>query len=143
MIRLKDTLLLLARQQVDFVIVGGIAATLHGSVHQTFGLDICFCGAPPNLPFIWDSATLRNDLNFTLHTALGDLDLLGEVAGIGDFPAVKAKSKTLELFGHRFSVLTLSGLIVAKRAAGRAQDLRIIPELEALLEATEGGPPEG
>ena len=164
MIQLKDTLLLLARQQVDFVIIGGIAATLHGSVHQTFDLDVCYSrdlsnldrlvaalsphhptlrGAPPNLPFIWDSATLRNGLNFTLHTALGDLDLFGEVAGIGDFSAVKAKSKTLELFGHRFSVLTLSGLIVAKRAAGRAQDLRIIPELEALLEATEGGASEG
>ena len=49
MIRLKDTLLVLARHRVGFVIVGGIAATLHGSVHQTFDLDICYSRDLANL----------------------------------------------------------------------------------------------
>ena len=40
-------------------------------------------GAPPGLPFRWDDRTLKAGLNFTLTTTLGDLDLLGEVAGGG------------------------------------------------------------
>src|SRR6266571_3663750 len=110
MIKLKETLLLLARSELDFVIVGGVAATLHGSAFQTFDLDICYGrdaqnlerlarvlapfhpglrGAPSGIPFIWDGHTLRNGLNFTLSTDLGDIDLLGEIAGIGGFREVK------------------------------------------------------
>ena len=158
MIKLKETLLLLARSEVDFVIVGGVAATLHGSAFQTFDLDICYGrdgqnldrlvgalapfhpalrGAPSGIPFIWDRNTLRNGLNFTLSTDLGDIDLLGEITGIGGFHDVKAKSRNVEMYGFRFAILTLSGLIEAKRAAGRVKDLSILPELEALLEATE------
>ena len=42
-------------------------------------------GAPPGLPFKFDEPTLRNGLNFTLTTALGPLDLLGEVVGGGGY----------------------------------------------------------
>ena len=158
MIKLKETLLLLARSEVDFVIVGGVAATLHGSAFQTFDLDICYSrdqpnlerlaaalapyhpglrGAPPGLPFAWDPRTLRSGLNFTLATDLGDLDLLGEIAGIGAYPEVRTKSRALEMYGLNLSILSLSGLIAAKRAAGREKDLLALPELEALLEAGE------
>jgi hypothetical protein len=94
-------------------------------------------GAPSGIPFIWDRNTLRNGLNFTLSTELGDIDLLGEIAGIGSFHEVKVKSRNVEMYGFPFAILTLNGLIEAKRAAGRDKDLRILPELEALLEATE------
>jgi hypothetical protein len=40
-------------------------------------------GAPPGLPFQWDTATLARGLNFTLTTSLGDIDLLGEITGGG------------------------------------------------------------
>jgi hypothetical protein len=40
----------------------------------------------------------------------------------------------MEIFGMRCRVLTLEGLIKSKRAVGRAKDLRLLPELEALLE---------
>lgn len=158
MIKLKETLLLLARNNVDFVIVGGVAATLHGSSFQTFDLDLCYGrtpenlerlatalapshpklrGAPSGIPFNWDRRTLHNGLNFTLNTELGDIDLLGEISGIGGYPEVKAKSRSLQLYGSTFHILSLRGLIEAKRAAGREKDLRILPELEALLEAAE------
>jgi hypothetical protein len=41
------------------------------------------------------------------------------------------------MYGFLFAILTISGLIDAKRAAGRSKDLRALPELEALLEAAE------
>ena len=44
---------------------------------------------------------------------------------------------SVELFGHDFDVLTLEALIASKRAAGHPKDLLVLPELEALREATE------
>lgn len=69
---------------------------------------------------------------------MGDVDLIGEVAGVGDYPAVAATSMPVELFGKEYAVLTLDALIASKRAAGRPKDLQALPELEALREAAEG-----
>ena len=81
-----------------------------------------------------DAETLKAGLNFTLSTDLGDIDLLGEVAGLGMYQAVEENSEEVAVFGIRCRALTLEGLIKAKRASGRPKDLRILPELEALLE---------
>jgi len=59
------------------------------------------------------------------------LDLIGKVRGLGYFPEVVEGSVIFELFGHKFPVLDLPKLIIAKRTAGRAKDLISIPELEA------------
>jgi hypothetical protein len=154
----ERALSVLAAAKVRFVIVGGLAVTIYGSSYVTFDLDFCYSrdpenlsrlvqalrtysprlrGAPPGLPFRFDEATLKHGLNFTLVTDLGHLDLLGEVAGIGSYAAALAASQPAELFGMTFDVLTLEALIVSKRTAGRPKDLLVLPELEALLEATE------
>jgi hypothetical protein len=73
-------------------------------------------------------------MNFTLTTEVGDLDLLGEVTGMGGYEQVATFSEEMEIFGMTCKVLTLEGLIKARRAVGRAKDLRVLPELEALLE---------
>src|SRR5262249_3298061 len=91
-------------------------------------------GAPENLPFRFDLQTIRAGLNFTLATDLGSLDFLGEVAGLGTFQVVKNASDRMNIFGLEFSVLSLTGLIRAKRAAGREKDLAALKELEGLLE---------
>ena len=91
-------------------------------------------GAPIDLPFRLDAESLNSGLNFTLTTDLGDLDILGEVTGLGGFARVLTFSEELEIFGMRCTVLTLEGLITSKRAVSRAKDLRLLPELEALLE---------
>jgi len=140
---------------VAFVIIGGAAAVLQGSAYITNDLDICYSrerdnlkklaaalaplhpllrGAPRDVPFLLDAQPLRSGLNFTLQTDLGDLDLLGEVSGLGQYSAVVSFSEEVEIFGMRCRALTLEGLIKAKQAAGRPKDLRILPELEALLE---------
>jgi hypothetical protein len=146
---------LLGNSGVEFVIVGGIAGSVHGSTQATFDLDICYSrdsdnlarlanslspfhpqlrGAPAGLPFIWDAETLQRGLNFTLQTDLGDLDLLGELSGVGSYEQVRSASVIVTLFGFECAVLSLDGLIAAKRAAGRAKDKIILPELEALRE---------
>ena len=158
MIDLEKALPLLAANDVLYVIVGGVAATAHGSSFLTTDLDICYArdsenlvrlaaclapcrprlrGAPPDLPFLWDSETLQRGLNFTLQTDLGDLDLLGEVAGVGNYSRVFEASVAMTLYGISCHVLSLQALITAKRTAGRARDLQVLPELEAIREAQE------
>ena len=74
----------------------------------------------------------RKALNFTLTTNLGDLDFLGEVTGLGSYKEVKAAADTQIIDGIPVLVLSLSGLIKTKKAAGRARDLYVLPELEGL-----------
>jgi hypothetical protein len=154
----EKALLALASAGVRLVIVGGVAVTIHGSSYVTFDLDFCYArdpenlsrlaralgshsprlrGAPEGLPFRLDERTLKAGVNFTLATDLGDIDLLGEVAGVGDYAAALAESEEVELFGATFRVLNLDALIASKRAAGRPKDLMVLPELEALREANE------
>ncbi|MDQ3668239.1 MAG: hypothetical protein M3410_17030 [Acidobacteriota bacterium] len=140
---------------VECVIVGGVAATLHGSEIPTTDLDVCYARNPPNLerlanalqsvharlrnaprdiPFILDAETLRRGLNFTFTTDIGSLDLLGEVRGLGYHEDVLPGSVIFELFGYPFVVLEIKKLIVAKRTAGRPKDMVALPELEAIQE---------
>jgi hypothetical protein len=154
-IKIESAIETLAQNNVEFVIVGGIAITAHGSAYITKDLDFCYSrnkgnlknivsalapfnprprGFPENLPYIFDEATLQNATNFTFETELGDIDLLGEVAGIGAFNEVKDFSNLMELFSLEVRVLSIEGLILAKRAAGRPKDLLVLPELEAMQE---------
>ena len=144
---------LLLDNKVEFVVIGGLAMSLHGSAYVTMDLDLCYRrtpgnlaalaaalapihpylrGVPPGLPFRLDVPTLQAGLNFTLTTDHGDLDLLGEVSGVGSFDAVLAQSDDQSAFGMTFRVLSLDGLIAAKRAAGRVKDRNHLLELEAL-----------
>jgi hypothetical protein len=143
----------LVRSDVEFIIVGGVAATVHGSVRLTLDLDVVYARstanldrlsgalaplAPylrdvaPGLPFSLSADTLRAGLNFTLTTSAGSLDLFGEIAGGGTYEALLQHSIEIELFGLRCRCLDLPTLIAAKRAAGRPRDLDAIAELEVL-----------
>lgn len=64
-----------------------------------------------------DEKSIQSGLNFNLATDAGDIDILGEVQGLGDFAAVHAFSSTLELYGLQVNVLSLEGLERAKRSA--------------------------
>ncbi len=143
---------------VDFVVIGGLSATFHGSARVTYDLDICYSrasenvrrltaalapfhprprGFPAGLPFVWDERTLRNVTVLTLQTDVGAIDLLAEVAGLGAFDQVKDRSIMVEAFERHIATLDLPGLIQAKRAAGREKDISTLAELESLLEADE------
>ncbi len=144
---------LLARSGVRFILVGGVAATAHGSARSTQDVDVVYArdrenlqrvvdalgpyrpylrGAPPGLPFQWDARTLERGLNFTLTTTLGDVDLLGEITGGGSYEQLVGDTIELELFGGSVRCLRLEKLIEVKRAAGRPKDFEAIAELELL-----------
>lgn len=146
---------LFVENEIEFIIVGGAAATAHGSARLTLDLDIVYSrtpenlnqiitalkplepylrGAPPGLPFEWSFDTIQNGLNFTLTTSLGALDLLGEVVGGGDYEQLKPHTIKIEVGGAECLCLSLERLIEVKRAAGRPKDLEAIAELEQILE---------
>jgi hypothetical protein len=156
MIEIEPILRSLTELEVEFVIIGEIATFLHGWNAISLKFEICysrsnenlkklvtvlsqfsprFRGFSENLPFIFDISTLRNGTNFTFTTKIGDIDLLGEVAGVGNYEDVFKNSEIKELFGLPIRVLSIDGLIKAKTAAGRTKDLLVLPELEALREA--------
>ena len=138
---------------VDSIVVGGLAATIHGSARLTQDVDFVYSrdprniehlalallphapylrGVPEGLPFEWSPATIAGGLNFTLTTAIGDIDLLGEITGGGDYQALLPHTIEVEIFGHRCRCLDLPALIRAKRASGRPKDLEALAELEAI-----------
>jgi hypothetical protein len=148
----------LVDEEVQFVIIGGWSAILHGSRSSAEDFDICYSrspqnlqslaralapfkprvrGAPEDLPFVWNEETLRNGGVFALTTAQGDIDLHPEISGVGWFDQAKEHSILVNAFDRSVWTLDLRTLIQAKRAAGREKDLRVLPELESLLEAQE------
>ncbi len=160
MIDFAGTLRILTDAGVQFIIVGGAAATAHGSARLTQDLDVVYRrdvenlrriadalrpnepylrGVQPGLPFVLDQETLQRGLNFTLVSKLGDLDLLGEIVGGGGFDDLIEHSIEIELFGVRCHCLGLRKLIEVKRAAGRPKDLEALAELEELLERRAEG----
>jgi predicted nucleotidyltransferase len=151
----KRLLRALADLGVDFVLVGGVAATVHGSARLTLDIDVVYRrsrenierlvralmpyhpylrGAPPGLPFRWEAATVERGLNFTLTTDIGDLDLLGEIVGGGTYETLLPHTIAIQVFGVECRCLDLPALIRVKRAAGRPKDLEAVAELEAILE---------
>ena len=57
------------------------------------------------------------------------------VRGLGSSSEIWEQSVTAKLCGRSVGTLSLPDLIKAKRATGRVKDLRVLPELESILEA--------
>ncbi len=156
MVDFRGVIAALVDSQVDFILVGGAAATAHGAARLTQDIDIVYSraadniarlvqafhdhqpylrGAPPGLPFRWDARTFSNTLNLTLTTNLGDVDLLGEITGGGRYEDLLGDTIEIELYEKRCLCLGLKRLIEVKQAAGRPKDFEAIAELQALAEA--------
>jgi len=152
---LKELLLRLNKQGCRFVVVGGFGALSHGSSLVTRDVDVACDLSPENLlkvwqaleglapihrmtpdrlPFTRDQTERRDWKNLYLATDLGQLDLLGEVKGIGGFEQCLAHSEPVPISGIEIRVLTLDAMITSKRAMGRPRDLHAALELEVIRE---------
>lgn len=147
----------LAKHQVEYVLIGGLAAVLHGSTAMTNDADILPAKNAANLEHL--SSALRDlqarlrveedprGVAFDPHPALiasmamlnmttrcGDVDLTFAPAGLDGFAAVLAHSVTYELDGHIVRVAALADIIRSKEAADRPKDHATLPILRALQE---------
>jgi hypothetical protein len=150
----------LARHEVRFVVIGGIAGSLQGSTTITNDFDICYARDQENLErlaaalkelraslrgvrepvaFRLDARTLKAGLNFTFDTEFGPFDCLGAAAGDFDYEQLKSNADGMDLVGTKVPVASLDDLIRMKRAAGRNKDLIEIENLSALREVRDKG----
>jgi hypothetical protein len=140
---------------VEFVLIGGLAAQVHGSPSLTGDVDICFAldkdnlerlatalhalgsirrEMPPGVRAPLDDRALRAGDVFTLTTRFGDLDLLAHPDPGLDFETLVGRSIRAEILGVEVRVAGLDDLMAMKRAAGRPKDRIELEILGALRE---------
>jgi hypothetical protein len=152
----------LVERDVDFVVIGGIAARLRGAPLLTQDVDITPATDRPNLerlasaleelearlrtapqpdgvPFPFDPALLEIAKVWTLATRFGDLDLVVSPAGTNGYTDVVRDADELRVATDPeliVKVASLVDVIRSKEAAGREKDRATLPMLRRTLEET-------
>ncbi len=150
---LDQILARLVENELEFVLIGGYAAVLHGSPIPTLDVDVCLKFSkenlnrlaaafgdlhpkhritPQKLPLEITDRSWIDWKNIYLQTDLGILDCLGLVKGIGGYEEVLADSKVVDLPVGKCRVITLDALIRAKEAVGRPNDLKTVTHLKLI-----------
>jgi predicted nucleotidyltransferase len=145
----------LRHHRVDFVIVGGVCAVLHGAPLATFDLDVVHSREPNNLarliaalkeleahyriPGRRDKKPGPSHLASAgpqlLVTRFGPLDLLGTIGEGSDYDQLLDETAELEIGGGlKVRVLSLERLVKAKEETGQEKDRAVLPILRRLLE---------
>ena len=155
---LKALLKTLLEHEIDFVLIGGFAAVVHGSTLVTQDLDICAAltgeqvsklrdalknlhplhrmNPSVQLSFLEHPKDLKGLNNIYLKTDLGVLDILSEAQPAGDFQAIKNRSIEISLYGYKCRVISIEDLIRVKEAMKRPKDLQAVQELRAIQKKT-------
>jgi hypothetical protein len=152
----------LERHSVRYLLVGGLAATLHGSPLRTGDADICPAkdrenlerlatalrdldarvrapDAPDGLPFDCDARLLASVTVLNLTTRFGDLDICVAPAGTSGYDELERSVVTYDLDGQLVQVASLEDVIRSKEAANREKDRAALPTLRLLLERIRRG----
>ncbi len=147
----------LARHRVEYVLIGGLAATLHGSNLRTGDADICPAreqdnldrlaaalsdigarirtpDAPEGLPFACHGEFLARIQILNLTTRFGDFDISFQPSGTSGYKDLRQGLEEYDLDGLVVPVASLEDVIRSKEAAGRAKDLEQLPTLRFLLQ---------
>ena len=152
----------LARYSVDYVVVGGIGAVLHGSPMSTDDIDIVPALKKGNLDFLaaalnemnarilsqeapdsikvdWTAGDLQRwivDFRFlNLMTDYGRLDLIHRPSGTSGYQELARNAENLVLADAEIRVAALEDIIRSKQAVARDRDLEQLPTLRLLLES--------
>lgn len=150
---LEKLLKILIVSPLDFVVIGGFAAVLHGCDQSTRDVDICLVLSPENvqnlrailaplhpkirtskekLSFLEHPHQLNNLTNLHLETDFGILDLVSHVQAVGDYYDVLKNAKTIQLYGHECHLIDIDDLIRCKKSLAGHRDLAVAEELEAI-----------
>jgi hypothetical protein len=151
----------LRENEVEYFVIGGVAAALHGSPVATYDLDICAPMSeenltrilrvirdvhprhrmrPDKLPVTDDVSHLRGVKNLYLDTDLGTIDIMNEVPGVGLYAQVVSRTDGFIIAGVECRVLNLDTLILSKALAGRDKDIYGVRHLKAIQEAQQKQP---
>ena len=161
-----DLFRLLDRHKVRYVVVGGLAGTVHGAARVTFDIDLVPEWTDDNLERLAaalreagaalhrrgdeepvelaiDAATLRGFEVSTWRTRLGDVDLItgtptARRGTLAGYEALAKRAHAREVFGVTILVADLDDVIESKQALAREVDLVALPELYRLRERSGG-----
>lgn len=151
----------LEERDVNYVLIGAFAATIHGSVLRTEDIDLCPARTTVNLQRLaaaltaleakevdphkgeliertWDETMLAGDVTWLLATPFGRLDLVFEPAGTAGYEDLTRDAVDVEIGGVRVRVASLRDVIRSKEALNRARDREQLPTLRKLLDLSEG-----
>jgi hypothetical protein len=155
--RFRELLTRLCAAQVEYIVVGGVAAVLEGAPVSTFDLDVVPSRAPDNAARL-ASALASMDARYRdpegrvlrvrepdllgpghhlLVTNLGPLDVLGTIGHGRDYTALLPHTTRLALGDLQLLVLDLPTQIAVKRELGRDKDRAVLATLEATLAMRE------
>jgi hypothetical protein len=142
-------------QAVDYVLIGGLAANLHGSPLVTNDADICPRRTPENLQrlalalcdldarirttaepdglaFACDAEFLERIQMVNMQTRAGEFDISFEPAAFPGYDELAGRATTMEIFGVPVKVASLRDIITSKETANRTKDRGALPHLYAL-----------
>jgi hypothetical protein len=145
----------LAYHHVDYVLIGGLAATLHGSSALTNDADICPDPSPQNLerlaaalramdarirsdaesdgvPFSADAEFLGHVNLANLTTRFGNFDIAFRPAGSHGYDDLLQRATEIEIDATIVLVASLADIIRSKEVANRTKDRATLPILYAL-----------
>jgi predicted nucleotidyltransferase len=140
--QLQDVFASLQRHSVKYVVIGGIAAVLHGVPRATFDLDILIEAAPDNAQRLL-RALLEAELGTASLVSVDEL-LAHEITVFKDRVRIDVQThtpglrfedawhnrETMEYQGQTFYVVSRDDLIASKRASGPEVDLEDVRLLE-------------
>lgn len=121
--------------QVRYLVIGGVAAIMHGSTRNTFDLDLLVEASVENARRLLDAflsinlgtaslitphELVKNEI--TIFKDVVNIDVQTKTPGL-DFETAWARRDTMQAYGIDFNVICLEDLLASKRAAGRPKDL--------------------
>jgi hypothetical protein len=129
----------LTRHEVDYVLVGGLAAQTHGSTRMTNDVDLIPAPDPRNLNRLAgalqaldarvlnpgqeiDAKMLPRATIWQLATPHGDIDVLHDAPGAAPYPELRERALVISLDEARVPVAGRDDLIRMKLARGRQID---------------------
>ncbi len=149
-----------AKHKVDFIVVGGVCAVLHGAPVYTFDLDLVHSRSTENLDLLLqalheldayfrehgerrlrpDRSHLASPGHQLLMTRAGPLDLLGTVSNDRGYEELLPHTLTMKVRDDlQVRLLDLATLIVIKEETARDKDQATLSILRRTLEEKEKG----
>lgn len=151
--KLIEILRTLHAHEVDFVVVGGMAAVIGGAPVVTRDVDVLRARTPRSVQnwlaalsdldaiFRGDSRRLRPNAShlegpghLLLETRYGVLDVLGTIEDATTYDDVVPASELVDLGGFSLRVLSLERLLEVKKKLSRPKDQLMALQIEATLD---------
>ena len=143
----------LSEYKVDFIVVGGVCAVLHGAPMTTFDLDVVHSRSAGNIERLLSAlhtldayyrdrpgqrlqpklSHLASPGHQLLLTRFCPLDILGTIGNRLSYSDLITGTVKLQLDDLELRMLTLESLIDTKRAAGRDKDKAVLALLNQTL----------